>query len=95
MLNCNQTLCSCPVCSSDKFLPNLGASITKELIEFYAQLGWSSRDHAEFMATSLGSLSQGELVILLEQEIEDFVIKCHPLFLALVNSIRQGGQDVR
>jgi len=95
VLNFNQTLCSCPVCSSDSFLPGLGASITKELLEFYAQLGWSRRDHAEFMASSLGSLSQSELVTLLEQEIGRFLDKCHPLFLALVNSIRQGGQDVR
>ena len=95
MLNCNQTLCSCPVCSSENFLPDLGASITKELLQFYAQLGWSPRDHADFMASSLGSLSQGELVILLEQEIGGFINKCHPLFLALVNSIRQGGQNVR
>jgi hypothetical protein len=95
MLNCNQKLCSCPVCSSENFLSDLGAPITKELLEFYAQLGWSPRDHAEFMASSLGSLSQVELVTLLEQEIGGFLDKCHSLFLALVNSIRQGGQDVR
>ena len=47
------------------------------------------------MASSLGSLSQSELMTLVEQEIGSFLDKCHPLFLALVNSIRQGGQDVR
>ena len=95
MLNCNQTLCSCPVCSSDHFLPNLGASITKELLEFYSQLGLTQGDHADFMTSSLASLSRSELVTILEQEIGSFLDKCHPLLLALLNSIRQRGQDVK
>lgn len=93
MRNCNQTICSCPVCSSDKFLPNLGAAITKELLEFYSQLGLSPKDQAEFSVPSLNSLSRGELVTLLDQEISNFLEKCHPLFLALVNSIRPGARD--
>ena len=86
MLYCNQTYCSCLVCSSENFRPGLGASITKELLDFYAQLGWRAADLEELANSSLASLSSKELVILLEEEIGQFLDRCHPLFLALVKA---------
>jgi hypothetical protein len=86
--------CSCVICQSPSFHPTVSSLISQELVSFYAQLGWDEKTRQEFLASSYGSLSQAELITLLEQEIRGFLDKCHPLLLALVNSIRQGGLNV-
>jgi hypothetical protein len=86
--------CSCVICQSPTFHPTVSSRISQELVSFYAQLGWDEKTRQEFLSSSLGYLSQAELITLLEQEIGDFLDKCHPLLLALVNSIRQGGLNV-
>ena len=86
--------CSCIICQSPTFHPTVSSRISQELVSFYAQLGWDEKTRREFLASSYGSLSQEEMITLLEQEIGDFLDKCHPLLLALVNSIHQGGLNV-
>lgn len=75
--------------------PTVSSRISQELVSFYAQLGWDEKTRREFLASSLGSLNQVELITLLEQEIGDFLEKCHPLLLALSNSIQRGGRHVQ
>lgn len=63
---------------------------------FYQELGWDAETQAKFFfgTVCVEMLSKDELLMLLDQEIYAFVKKCHPLLLALLNSLRNGGADV-
>ena len=83
--------CNCLLCDFD---PEYEARLAKgrALDAFYAQLGWSAQQQADFFYETLciEKLSKDELRMLLDLQIEEFVSKCHPLLLALLSSDEGG-----